>query len=511
MRFFQHRNDEIHGELIIESSSDGIFEVYYFPPPSRIPERKIGTSVKKDLKTKILEINHHAQELTIFPINITDSRRGFLEPKYNRVIKLVLSGASIVVEPSSLNSNSSNRYIRSITFQEDLDPLDPSITDSDIDPPNTTMVDVLDILENLPSGFTKDYDYGLGLASRYRVIIEKLEELTNCTTIVFTHNEPSRADESIRTFYLNFEEFHTIRRWINSTENLKQAAEHEVQMCQLHNFYAEILDIPRLELKFGRDRRRKFFTKILSDRDESLSIEGQLRLVDLMTKNLDTLTNRRPERILRLQNDIEIANLERFTDEFRTMLTKELNEGLWQSFFKNNPAILSFAFGQPYLMIGEQASVGGQKIDGSGTSITDFLYTHAITRNVAVLEIKKPSSPLLLASPYRNEVYGPSRELSGSVIQVLDQKYNIERDIYRIKDLNKLTDIQSYAVQCLLLIGMMPGEDEKQKSFELYRNNLNAVLVVTFDELLSKIEQLLKMLNDSTEVSVSSSVEDLPF
>ena len=50
----------------------------------------------------------------------------------------------------------------------------------------TSSDEVMELLEELPSGFTKDYDYGLGLAKNYRFIIEAVEELSDCTEIVIS-------------------------------------------------------------------------------------------------------------------------------------------------------------------------------------------------------------------------------------------------------------------------------------------------------------------------------------
>lgn len=57
--------------------------------------------------------------------------------------------------------------------------------------------------------------------------------------------------------------------------------------------------------------------------------------------------------------------------------------------------------------------------------VADFLTKNPVTDNVALIEIKKPSTRLLQSSEYRSGVYGPSAELSGSVAQVLDQRYHL--------------------------------------------------------------------------------------
>ena len=240
------------------------------------------------------------------------------------------------------------------------------------------------------------------------------------------------------------------------------------------------MEIPRRKIKLGRHPNRKFFTKLLANRDESLSIDGQVEIVSLVAKNAKSISDKKPLELLRLKTAIETANLESFIDNYKSMLNGNFNELHWQRLFEDNPSVLSLTFGQPYIRIGNQSSVGGQKIDGSGTKIADFLMKNPLTNNIALVEIKKPDTALVYERPYRNNVHGPSRELSGSVIQVLSQRYSLARDISGIKDRNKMPDIESYAILCLLIVGTIPKDDGERSSFELYRNNVSGVLIVTF-------------------------------
>jgi hypothetical protein len=45
------------------------------------------------------------------------------------------------------------------------------------------------------------------------------------------------------------------------------------------------------------------------------------------------------------------------------------------------------------------------------------------------------------------------------------------------------------------MIGTTPTDADQKKSLELFRNNLNDVLVVTFDELLEKLKHLHAFLS----------------
>ena len=55
-------------------------------------------------------------------------------------------------------------------------------------------------------------------------------------------------------------------------------------------------------------------------------------------------------------------------------------------------------------------------------------------------------------------------------------------------------DIHSYAVRCIVIVGMTPPEHCQKKSFELIRHALSDVIVVTFDELLQRLIEIGKAL-----------------
>ena len=189
--------------------------------------------------------------------------------------------------------------------------------------------------------------------------------------------------------------------------------------------------------------------------------------------------------------------LDALIERFEGMLGKKLDEGKWQAFFNANPFILNMAFGYPVIKVRDQASVGGRKLSGDGEKITDFLVKNSLTNNTAVFEIKTPQTQVLHKRPYRDGVYTPSADLSGSSNQALDQKYQFLKQVAQIKENSRLYDIESYAVHCCLVVGTTPEGEDQQKSFELFRRNSKDVEIVTFDELLEKLRQLAAFLRNA--------------
>ena len=231
--------------------------------------------------------------------------------------------------------------------------------------------------------------------------------------------------------------------------------------------------------------------------EEVLPEAEQNAVIHALTKTVKSLGSEQTERLAKLQGDIELVTLDALIVRFADMLGKKLDEAHWQAFFNENPFILHMAFGYPVIKVQDQASVGGRKLSGKGEKITDFLLKNALTNNTALFEIKTPQTKLLAKTAYRGGVYPPAKDLSGSMNQMLDQRYQFQREVSSIKDKSKLWDLESYAVHCCLIIGKTPeGEDEK-KSFEIFRRNSKDVSVVTFDELLEKLKQLKAFLTEA--------------
>ncbi|HZY71880.1 MAG TPA: Shedu immune nuclease family protein, partial [Edaphobacter sp.] len=175
--------------------------------------------------------------------------------------------------------------------------------------------------------------------------------------------------------------------------------------------------------------------------------------------------------------------------------------------------ILRLAFGVPVLLFHGQATVGGRAYGGSGDKRADFLMQAAKTGNLSIVEIKTPQTELLAKREYRGGIFPPHPDLTGAVAQVLDQRWQLQQNNRALADdrrrqaadpADDRPSPEVYAVQCVIVAGRSPREVNLQKSFELYRNSLAGVLVLTYDELVLKLVTLLEILRDpeATELKV---------
>lgn len=455
-RAFRQHDPVRDGTLEVQEVHPNYVEVYFVPPKHSLIAANLKPAQAKRHRTKLLDISEQDMFLTIHPISTFGDKANFLKPKYGQVKRIT------------------------------LDEFDGAVP--------TTAEDVLDLLEELPSAFTKDYAYGLGLAKPYRFIIDAVEELSDCTDIVITSKHPTGPEaEDGHFFYISKKDFEKARRAMNSIDSLTQSAARAVKETTAYNIFADRLGVPKLEPKAGRHPYRKLFTTVAQGKQE-LSKEDQSAVIGALSRHAESIAEEQPEKLAKLRGDIELVTLDALIKRYEEMLGEKLVEGRWQDFFNENPFILNMAFGYPVIKVRDQASVGGRKLSGNGEKITDFLVKNSLTNNTAIFEIKTPQTAILNKTPFRDGVFTPSADLSGSINQALDQKYQFQKQIAQIKDNTRLYDIESYAVHCCLVIGSTPDGDDRKKSFELFRRNSKDVEIVTFDELLEKLKQLSAFL-----------------
>lgn len=448
------------GRLVVQKQPPDCAKVFY-TPPGRVIEQLFPEdySVTRH-RVKILTIDRKNQRLTIFPINTRSDHPGFLKPKYEQIERIALA-------------------------DQEREFYDPDSLEED---------EVIMMLERLPPGFVKDYRYGLGLTKPCRFIVRAVESISDCTEIVISKREQTSIDEKEKIFYISSNDFETARKSINRTVTTSQIAARSVNSGVTHNFFAEKLGKNPVPIQTGRSPLRRWITEIALKGEYALSKDDQDIVISALAKNTKSIAENKPEKLVSLQRDIELATLDTLIERYEEMVKEKLPEERWQMFFNENPFILSLAFGYPVIKVREQASVGGRKLSGTGEKIADFLVKNSMTNNSAIVEIKTPRAKLLNARPRRSDVYTPSGDLVGAINQALEQKYQFEKGIAHIKDNSGMYNIESYSVHCCLIIGIMPSDENQLRSFELFRRNSKDVEITTYDELLKKLKQLRDFL-----------------
>lgn len=217
-----------------------------------------------------------------------------------------------------------------------------------------------------------------------------------------------------------------------------------------------------------------------------------------IVRTLDT------ERIKELSDATEYRYIADVCDEMTRMMSDStLKESDWQKFFTKHSRVLALMIPMPAILKTDQPELGGDDIYGSGGSRGDYLYSSVFTNNSTIVEIKTPGKKLLeKGDDYRNGTYVPSRELSGSITQVLHYKHLlIEKEDGKNADAIKhgKLEYRAFEPKCIVIIGHTkelcdPDKIPKIESFENFRNSLSNIVVLTFDEVLSKLESIKNLL-----------------
>lgn len=462
---------EVDGIFEVSKSHSDTAEVFYVPPESSIDDDQVPAQTTKQ-RSLIMKINNRVRRISIYPFIIRGYPKSYTIPKYSQIECITIG-----------DPDYSNLFINN-----------ELPTDHD---------EILEILDGLPPVFIKDYTNGLGLTKPYRFIVQAVESLTNCSEILISEESGAHTKVTERTLYINRQDFEKLRLELNKIEQHTKNASVSVKEATAHNILAEHLGLPTVKSRTGRHRYRKYFTAV-AEGTEPLSEDAQNDVLRAVTDHAKDIAEKNPDKLTKLQCDIEAATLEILIKRYKEMLNRNLNEKQWQMLFNNRQLILNMAFGYPVIKVQDQASVGGRKLSGSGDKIVDFLLANSLTNNTAIVEIKTPNTTLVNSKPYRNSVHAPSKELSGAVNQVLDQKYELQSNITSLKVNSGIYNLETYSIHCCLIIGQIPDSKDQRRSFEIYRRNSKDVEIITFDELLTKLEDLHEFL-------VSNETVDVPF
>ncbi len=197
-----------------------------------------------------------------------------------------------------------------------------------------------------------------------------------------------------------------------------------------------------------------------------------------------------------LNSAVGIASLKHALKQWRA--NKENNkEESWQQLLSTQSFVLEQVFSVPVVMIKSKAYVGGKSILNTGGSVVDFLVKNEVTHNVALVEIKTPTTRLL-GGVYRDGVYGPSAELSGAIVQVLACRDSLVAERCKLLGEAKM-QAEAFDPQCVVIAGHAKEElsdAEKNRSFELFRRQLNDVRIITYDEMYDRTKRLITVLEN---------------
>lgn len=198
--------------------------------------------------------------------------------------------------------------------------------------------------------------------------------------------------------------------------------------------------------------------------------------------------------------------------EFETNLISKLSELQWQKFFEENSWI--FGHGLNYIFLNKvdrrlETQTTGSAFDRPGKKADGLMLTRAEVSQYVLVEIKKNNTNLLRETDYRSGCWGVSDELSNAVTQIQKTVFDFTRNRFQdhLKDNDGNTTgrvVYSVEPRSFLVIGnlsQLAANDDKIACFELYRRNIRAPEILTFDELFQRAKCIVENISKETDSS----------
>lgn len=446
------------GDLVLKKGPRGVREVYF--EPDGWEELMRTPAVGAPTNALIAVFEPERDRVTTYPISTLPGSR-FLKPRYIGLPTISFEGFDI--------------------------------------PAPDEVFEVEDALSDLPEGFYTKALYGLGLPKVLHPIIKAVQKVKGVRELLISKRRPTAIEGS--TFVLAYSKFRETAAVMKRVAN-----RHQVRSLLEREVFAHNLILSESFPDRWEEKRPPHTPGALH---ETLSIVTRTQfplnradraaLFTEVEKRVADLSREDPGRLVQLQRNIELVALDGLIARFQAMLADEVgSEARWQALFEHNPFILAMAFGHPVVQVRSQAWVAGARVDGSGARIVDFLLRNPATNNAGLVEIKTPMTPLLARKAYRGQgasaIQGPSKDLSGAIIQVLDQRQNLEQRIAQMTRDDRGLVLETFHVECVVLAGKTAESLEERRSLDLFRNSLKDVRVLTFNELLAKLEALRDLL-----------------
>ncbi len=326
-------------------------------------------------------------------------------------------------------------------------------------------------------GFTRPQ----GVAQLFRYLETCIDKLS---AVVFTKDRTELLDGVL---YISRDDFGRLRARTKLFTDSTKREQLRVHRSILSKVLPEEFEEPG-DIVFFEGQLAQFMSKFASD---------TIRLGKDDIESITTNFNVEPESIASTKRVVDRVYIEDVVGEFEKILkrknkTKNLEE-TWQKFFNKHQWIFSNIFSYPAVFLKDKFNVSGHNISGGTDKIVHFLYKNNFTDNIAFIEIKTHKTKLMQESLYRKpDIYPVSKDLSGSMIQVIDQRLNFMK---QHDPPTKGSKVRSLNSKCIVIAGSISDlkDDHQKRSFELFRLSNKDVEIVTFDELQNKMNTVLEL------------------
>lgn len=348
---------------------------------------------------------------------------------------------------------------------------------------------------SLPTGIQKSAKFGFGFTKTLRPLMDIVEEKLKIREIhVIPIGKPSLTAKILTLNETTLQRLHLIFK--NIFDRQKQAR-LDLAKSELNLLFPKTISAP--EKKYVANSvsaALSNWTHAIEDfsGNDKAAIK---ELFDMLALTDDFFTM---ETLISTKETLDKQYIEDVIDEYESMLLQKHEtstlEKKWQEFLAKHNWVFSYMFSYPVMLFQKEAFVGGKNLSNKNGKVTDFLIKNALSENVAFLEIKTHRTALLgNKKAYRgNDVYSMSKDVTGGIAQVLDQRDNFQKQ-FSLHLYNSSEAFETLNSKCVVLMGMLDGMSKAEiKSFELFRSNCKDVELIAFDELLARFQNLRTLI-----------------
>ncbi len=350
----------------------------------------------------------------------------------------------------------------------------------------------------LPTGVFKSVSYGWGFTKPLYPFSDYINENFDFEEVVIEKGGQVEIDLVEKKLYLSEK---SLERLLQAFKTVFQKNKAEIDLVlgsNMHDLFPSVVAKPKktyianalaMSLASWGNAIDEF-----SDDDKNAIKD----LFDKLSIGTDFLSR---EALAKTKEIVDNKYIQETLKKYKSLMSLKTDgeslEKQWQEFLKDNSWIFSSVFAQPVILYKREAYVGGKNIDNQNGKFNDFLIKNSLSDNVSFLEIKTHKTKIIENSSYRGEdVYSASKDLTGCIVQVLNQRDNFQKEFYAIKVKSRGKEsFETFNSKCVVLIGSAKDLNDNQKyAFELFRSNSRDVEILTFDELQTKIESLQKLM-----------------
>lgn len=184
---------------------------------------------------------------------------------------------------------------------------------------------------------------------------------------------------------------------------------------------------------------------------------------------------------LQYQKRINAVNL------FDVMLSQDLLEKEWRSWFEGNDWVL----GSEFVRILDEREIDSK-------NISDYLM-QAYDGFLDIIEIKRPAKELnFWADKKDHDNYVPSSDLTKAITQATKYIYEVELEANSLKFLKRVGYVKTIKPRCVLIFGRSHNwNDEQCEAYRILNSSFHNLTIMTYDHVFKRARGILGVDNEA--------------